>query len=133
MEKGIKQALNQAARTNLILILAIIRSFRKKQSIDYVIPTPEQLDNLLQELSNHEAYYPILICAVLGCRRGEALGLQWRDIDFEQNTISIRWAYIYHSMTHRKIGELKTKNSRRTLSLPEALKAELLKRKNRMK
>ena len=78
------------------------------------------------------AYSPILICAVLGCRRGEALGLQWQDIDCKQGTINIRRAYIYNSLTQRnEIGDLKTKTSKRTLPLPEMLKNELLKLKNR--
>ncbi len=133
VHSALKQALDQAVRTNLIskdpcdyVLLP------KKESIGYVIPTPEQLGELLSELEGHETYYPIFICAVLGCRRGEALGLQWQDIDFVNNTVSIKRAYIYNSLTHRnEIGELKTKNSRRILPLPEMLKTEMQKLKKR--
>ena len=46
----------------------------------------------------------------------------------------IRRAYIYNSLTQKnEIGELKTKNSKRVLPLPEMLKAELLKLKERDK
>ncbi len=133
VHSALKQALDQAVRTNLISKNPCdYVQLPKKESIDYVIPTPEQLGELLSELEGHETYYPIFICAVLGCRRGEALGLQWQDIDFVNNTVSIKRAYIYNSLTHRnEIGELKTKNSRRILPLPEILKTELLKLKKR--
>ena len=97
-----------------------------------MIPTPEQLGTLLKALEKYDTYYAILTCAVLGCRRGEALGLQWQDIDFVNNTVSIKRAYIYNALTHKnEIGELKTKNSRRILPLPEMLKTELLKLKKK--
>ena len=133
VHSALKQALDQAVRTNLIAKNPFdYVQLPKKESIDYVIPSPEQLSALLKELTGHPTYYPILICAMLGCRRGEALGLQWQDIDFMQNTVSLKRAYIYNSLTHRnEIGELKTKNSRRILPLPEMLKTELQKLKKR--
>ena len=130
---ALKQGLDQAVRTNLISRnpCAYVQ-LPKKESIDYVIPTPEQLGMLLKALSDHCTYFPIFICAVLGCRRGEALGLQWQDIDFQKNTVHIRRAYIYNSLKQcNEIGELKTKNSKRVLPLPEMLKTELLKLKER--
>jgi integrase len=135
VHSALKQALDQAVRTNLISRNPCSYvQLPKKESIDYVIPTPEQLESLLKALSEQSTYYPILICAVLGCRRGEALGLQWQDIDFQKNTVHIRRAYIYNSLNQcNEIGELKTKNSKRVLPLPEMLKAELLKLKEHNK
>jgi len=133
VHSALKQALDQAVRTNLISKNPCdYVQLPKKQSIDYVIPTPEQLGTLLKALEKYDTYYAILTCAVLGCRRGEALGLQWQDIDFVNNTVSIKRAYIYNALTHKnEIGELKTKNSRRILPLPEMLKTELLKLKKK--
>jgi len=133
IHSALKQALDQTVRTNLISRNPCSYvQLPKKESIDYVIPTPEQLGSLLKGLSEQSTYYPILICAVLGCRRGEALGLQWQDIDFQKNTVHIRRAYIYNSLNQcNEIGELKTKNSKRVLPLPEMLKTELLKLKER--
>ena len=133
VHSALKQALDQAVRTNLISKNPCdYVQLPKKQSIDYVIPTPEQLGTLLKALEKYDTYYAILTCAVLGCRRGEALGLQWQDIDFVNNTVSIKRAYIYNALTHKnEIGELKTNNSRRILPLPEMLKTELLKLKKK--
>lgn len=61
---------------------------------DYTIPTPEQMHRLLDELSGTESFLAILTCAVMGCRRGEALGLYWSDIDFDASTIEFKRALV---------------------------------------
>lgn len=61
-----------------------------------------------------------------GCRPEEYFSLQWKDIDFEKGTATIRRALI----THRTGGgwhfsEPKTKQSRRTIPLPTSTLKEL--------
>jgi len=122
-------ALDQARREGLIAKNPAddvkLPSARPK---DYTIPTPEQMKHLLDELSGAECFLAILTCAVMGCRRGEALGLYWSDIDFETSTIDFKRALVINNLTNTvEIGELKTKNSRRILPMPDMLRAELLK------
>lgn len=122
-------ALDQARREGLIAKNpaddAKLPSARPK---DYTIPTPEQMKRLLDELSGADSFLTILTCAVMGCRRGEALGLYWSDIDFEASTIDFKRALVINNLTNTvEIGELKTKNSRRILPMPDMLRAELLK------
>ncbi len=94
---------------------------------EYTIPEPEQLQALLTELRGAECYLAILTCALLACRRGEALGLYWSDIDFDGGTVEFKRALIVNNLTNTvEIGELKTKNARRVLPLPEALRHALL-------
>lgn len=89
--------------------------------------TPEQIQRLLAACTGSFIHLPVTLAVLLGLRRGEALGLQWDDIDFEQETITVR-----HSVTCDKtgytLGKTKTKNSRRSLRLPipvlDALKQE---------
>lgn len=89
---------------------------------EYTIPEPAQLRALLAELRGAECYPAILACALLACRRGEALGLYWSDIDFSAGTISLKRALIVNNLTNSvEVGELKTKNSRRVLPLPAVL------------
>jgi len=96
--------------------------------IEYTIPTPEQMKRLLIELSGADCFLVILTCAVMGCRRGEALGLYWSDIDFDTSTIEFKRALIVNNLTNAvEIGELKTKNARRLLPMPNTLRAELQK------
>jgi integrase len=65
----------------------------------------------------------IKLAITVGLRRGELLGLQWEDIELEQNTISVN-----HALTHNKedgyiLKEPKTKTSIRTVSvLPSIMK-----------
>lgn len=55
-----------------------------------------------------------------GLRKGELLALEWSDIDFENNTISITKSTAVVN-GEQVIKEPKTKNSRRTVSIPDWL------------
>ncbi|WP_325228492.1 tyrosine-type recombinase/integrase [Oscillibacter sp.] len=91
--------------------------------------TPEQIPRLLAACEGSFICLPVTLAVTLGLRRGEALGLQWDDIDLANKTVTIR-----HSVTCDKegftLGSPKTKSSRRTLMLPEALVDALQKEQN---
>src|SRR5690606_30200297 len=55
-------------------------------------------------------YTFLLTIAYTGMRRGEACGLQWNNIDFERNTITIE-----RTRDGKGTRSPKTKNSRRTI------------------
>ena len=60
-----------------------------------------------------------MLAAYTGCRKGELLGLEWKDIDFANDVISIRRAYYYSSAEHTSYTDTpKTKKSQRSLKLP---------------
>lgn len=87
-----------------------------------VIPTTEQLLNLLDELKHMEVYPAVLTCALLGTRRGESVGLYETDIDFVLKAISFQRALIINALTGQvEIGDLKTKKSHRVLPLSDEL------------
>lgn len=55
--------------------------------------TPEELDRILQAAkeSGSMYFYPfICLLADTGCRKGEALGLKWSDVDFAARTVTFR-------------------------------------------
>lgn len=54
--------------------------------------TVEQLKNVLSCVEHEDLKWKTFICllAETGMRRGEACGLQWQDIDFDNNLIHIR-------------------------------------------
>ena len=54
-----------------------------------------------------------------GFRRGEILGLEWNDIDFENNIVHIRRTVHYSKQLGYYDTEPKTKSSVRALKLPE--------------
>lgn len=57
----------------------------------------EQAKEFLKCLENESLKYKVIFYILLltGMRRGELLGLEWSDIDFENNTISINRASLY--------------------------------------
>ena len=69
--------------------------------------TIEQQRAFMEYIANHPVYYhwwPVFtILFGTGCRIGEALGLRWEDLDFENRVISIN-----HSMVYYPVGDSRT-------------------------
>ena len=63
---------------------------------------------------------PVALAGVMGLRRGEILGLKWSNINFDNNTLSIKQQLVY---TKNAVIETtpKTENSRRTIVLPNSI------------
>lgn len=108
---------------------AVKRRILRFNVIDYVdIPKPEkfnptvlneeQLQVLLNYCSSSPLLTPISLILLTGLRRGEALGLKWSDIDFENKVL-----HVQRSATPVKGGyhfsPCKTEKSNRFLSLPD--------------
>ena len=67
--------------------------------------------------------YLLITC---GLRRGECLGLQWQDIDFENKTVSVARAVTYTSECGTRVSAPKTVNSIRIIPIMESV-AQMLK------
>lgn len=93
-----------------------------------VIPI-EQRMAVLKAMENEPIIRPIITMLMFtGMRIGEALALQWRHIDFQTNTISIRQAVTQEKeydengrvvKTTTVVGKTKTSSSTRTIRAPE--------------
>ncbi|MEK5070308.1 tyrosine-type recombinase/integrase [Sporosarcina sp. FSL K6-1508] len=84
---------------------------------------PDELKAFLTFAKNHECitnYTLLLILAFTGMRRGEMLGLQWNNIDFENKTISIE-----RTRDHHGTRKPKTKNSIRTFFVDDTILNQL--------
>ncbi len=80
----------------------------------------------------------VYLAILTGMRRGEILGLEWKDIDFEKNEISIERTSVYSEGLGVFTKSTKTENSQRTVSFPNELAVVLKKyqkeyMKNRLK
>lgn len=73
-------------------------------------------DALKTEPVRWQATMTVLL--VLGLRRGECCGLQWRDIDFKKGTVSVQRNAIRTSNGTEVNDHLKTEGSRRVVPLP---------------
>ena len=67
----------------------------------------------------------VLLCATLGLRRSESLGLSWGDVDFADNSVNV------HASTddHAELKDPKTEAGFRLLPMPEQLAKALMRRK----
>jgi integrase len=83
-----------------------------------------ELATLLDHLRGHWLYMPTLVAASTGLRRGEVLGLRWRDIDFAKGILQVTQAV---EVVGGKLGVKppKTDRSARTIKLPSSLAPEL--------
>lgn len=67
----------------------------------------------------------VLLCAALGLRRSESMGLSWGDVDFEGGTVNV------HASTKddAELKDTKTEAGNRILPMPEWLAEGLMRRK----
>lgn len=56
--------------------------------------TPDQLGTFLRIVDQHRLAVAWRVSAMTGMRRGEVLGLRWRDIDFDNARIHVRQAVV---------------------------------------
>lgn len=83
----------------------------------------EEIDIVIDHANGEFGLYPLFLLYT-GCRRGEALALQWQDIDFENDTITIKKA-IEYAQNQGKIKLPKTASGVREIPLLEVLKEKL--------
>jgi integrase len=84
-----------------------------------------ELASFLDQLRGDPLHAPILLAATTGMRRGEVLGLRWRDTDLDAGRVAVRQTLAAvrdvdgdrgrHVLV---FGEPKTAKSRRTVPLP---------------
>ncbi len=55
---------------------------------------PDELRMFLESVKGHRLQAAWHVAAMTGMRRGETLGLRWRDIDFDRSRISVRQALV---------------------------------------
>ncbi len=114
----VREALSDAVEWGMIPFNPADRSKPPKKTTAPVetAPTPDEARNLLEEADSHRLKALWYLLALSGCRRGEALGLRWSDIDESKRII-----YIQRSLTSdgslRSIHEPKTAQGRRTLAI----------------
>lgn len=82
---------------------------------------PEQVADLLEAVSGSRYWLPILLAAVTGMRRGEVLGLRWRDIDLGKGTVAVTGTLVGSGRTLRREQSAKTASSHRTLPIGDDL------------
>jgi integrase len=84
----------------------------------------EQAQTFLRATQSHKWYAIYLIALTTGARRGEILGMEWKNVNWARNTISIQKTVVEVKGV-AKISDPKTATSRRTISLPTVVMDQL--------
>ena len=78
-----------------------------------------------------EALY--VVALTTGLRRGELLGLRWRDVDVEARELRVAVQLLYRPGDAYELAPPKTRRGRRTVALPDVTAAALAEHKRRQR
>lgn len=113
-------ALNRALTMRLISRNPLTGVERPKyESVKYQVLEPEQLLLFFETASKSSVYSVILLIAHTGMRLGEALGLEWRNVDLDQRTIYVRQQW-QRTKEGLKMNPPKSKKGVRQIPLTDA-------------
>lgn len=96
----------------------------RKPSPEMKAWTTEELRSFLRHVSTHRWAGIWTLMATTGLRRGEVLGLRWRDVDLEAGTITVRSTRVRFGTTITA-STPKTERGNRTIALGPATSAAL--------
>jgi integrase len=123
------RALRDAVRWGYLAVSPAAGADPPKASAEHAerpIWNREQLQAFLTSVKDDRLFAFWRLLSMTGCRRGEALGLGWEDVDIEAGTITIRRSLIAVN-GELQLSDPKTKRGMRTIALDEltleALKA----------
>lgn len=135
MRNVVSGVLNKAVDNEIISsnpALRMVRMGKEKGSVQTIDPlSREELRLLLDTVEAHfRDHYPLfLLLARTGLRIGEALALQWGDIDFHGRFIGVRRSIVRGRISTPKNGKVRRVDM--SLQLTEALKAHQLESKKK--
>lgn len=99
--------------------VSMIRPKPKKKNERRAL-TPWEREQVVRVIGTHEHGMFLAVLYYLGLRRGEALGLKWGDIDFEENRVHVQRDIDYVGSTAQD-GALKTAAADRFVPIPDEL------------
>ena len=121
MHRVLKRALSQAVKWGLLSrnpcdAVDNIPKPGKKERLTF---TTEETLSLLEQLEGNRLQLPVLLAVTTGMRRGEVLGLRWKDIDLDKKRLYIRQIVIETRENGLEVKQPKTDASSRTIALPQ--------------
>lgn len=125
IHRVLRQALNHAVKMQLIpRNVADCVEVPRQKVFKAAYLNEGQVQNLLRAFKETNIYIAVLLAVGVGLRRGEAMGLQWKDIDFKSKIITISRSLLPSSkglIFHTP----KTENSQRHIVVPDSILDEL--------
>lgn len=130
----IRRALIYAVKIELLDSNPIDRVERPKK--EHYIPSyydSQEINRLFELVAGTDLEVPVKLAAFYGLRREEVLGLRWKAIDFEENTITINHTVTQIEENGKTVtvasDTTKTKSSMRTLPMVPQFRELLLRKK----
>ena len=116
----LNKALSDAARKGTVVrnvvALADAPSLQARKRAEIKAWDVDQLVVFLDAIAPHRLSAAFFLAAHTGMRRGEVLGLRWRDLDLDANRVAVRQALV--SVAYEvSISDVKTGTSRRTIDI----------------
>ena len=115
LRKALADAMRKGTVTRNVADLADAPKVRLGGSREMTVWAADELRDFLASIEDSEWYVPIFLAANTGMRRGEVLGLTWRNVDLDgarlvsQQILSVEYA--------ATVADVKTAHSRRTIDL----------------
>ncbi|MFB8276919.1 tyrosine-type recombinase/integrase [Nocardia colli] len=129
VRKVLSAALTYAMRQEIIsrnvARLVELPRYRSKEAEHW---TPDELVQFLDAARSDPLYPAFILLTLYGLRRGEVLGIRWRDVDFSNGVLHIRQQVQRIDGSLRQV-ELKTDSSERDEPLLEKAREALLRQR----
>ena len=104
----------------------------KPEHREMTVLTGDEPARRLDAVSGTRLHLPVLLALACGLRRGEVLGLQWRDLDLDAGMLSVERSLEWASgKAHHKVP--KTRAGRRQLMLPNIVSDALRDRRHALR
>lgn len=120
----ISMVFSQALKDGIISVSPASRAElpkETKKTPDYF--QPGEILDILSALEKEPLKWRTILTLLIytGCRRGEVLGLEWRDVDTKANKVHIRQAVLYRKETGIYIDTPKTASGDRWVAIPKSV------------
>ncbi len=129
----IKAVINWGVGQDILEYNRIKRLEYPQDEIEFepTIINAEQIGEILKFLKQYcyNIYIPVLLDSCLGTRRGEALGLTWDMVDFDNNIVYLKKNLVQAKNKVIVKERLKTHKSKRVIAISDFIKQELLQHK----
>lgn len=121
IHRVLRKALSQALKLQLVSRnVADYVEIPKKKPFNASVLNKNELSLYLDAFKDTYLYLPVVLALSVGLRRGETLGLRWKDIDFENKTIIINQTLL-HAKAGIIVGTPKTERSHRSIVISESI------------
>lgn len=116
IRKALADAHRKGTVTRNVADLADPPKIRVGGSREMTVWSADELRTFLASLEGSDWYTPIFLAANTGMRRGEVLGLTWRNVDLDAARLVVD-QQILSVEYEARVADVKTTNSRRTIDL----------------